>query len=393
MSQAEGRSASGKYLLLEVPNWSDAANESEQMSTYLRLGAVKDPSIAASPLAPRASGEDLAARVTTFIDDERARDGCPDFIPVADRKAETAKLHTKGGWRDHSDGNRITTTRGDKVEVIQGNYRMLVLGRQEHDSGWDVSGGHVSEAGITFEGSSEIRWVQSYDGTWRVIEESVKGDVITTFHGDTRDTYYGRLKESTTGSESPANLKENPRILDRTWAEEIASYTGSAARPVPSISDETWADRITSKTTAATMSDTTTCSGAITSSTTAGTITDTTTAGMMTSTTVCPIILDTTVGDTVSTIVGSEVEIVTGQTGELTIGGEDSITIGTVMDITLALMLDVCVAGKLEVSLGAAVKFNAEAEFDITPKAVKQCVSKVETLVTNAAVAATHSFF
>jgi hypothetical protein len=30
---------------------------------------------------------------------------------------------------------------------------------------------------------------------------------------------------------------------------------------------------------------------------------------------------------------------------------------------------------------------------DITPKAVKQCVSKVETLGTNASAAETHSFF
>ena len=44
---------------------------------------------------------------------------------------DSLKLHTKGGWRDHSDGNRITTTYGDKVEVIRGNYKMIVLGRQD----------------------------------------------------------------------------------------------------------------------------------------------------------------------------------------------------------------------------------------------------------------------
>ncbi|MFO0550169.1 MAG: hypothetical protein U0271_17375 [Polyangiaceae bacterium] len=46
------------------------------------------------------------------------------------RQAETLRLLTKGGWWDHSDGNRITTTSGDKIEVIQGNYKMVVLGRQ-----------------------------------------------------------------------------------------------------------------------------------------------------------------------------------------------------------------------------------------------------------------------
>jgi hypothetical protein len=46
------------------------------------------------------------------------------------RQAETLRLLTKGGWWDHSDGNRITTTAGDKLEVIQGNYKIMVLGRQ-----------------------------------------------------------------------------------------------------------------------------------------------------------------------------------------------------------------------------------------------------------------------
>jgi hypothetical protein len=48
----------------------------------------------------------------------------------ANRQAETLNLLTKGGWWDHSDGNRVSTTLGDKVEVIQGNYKLVVLGRQ-----------------------------------------------------------------------------------------------------------------------------------------------------------------------------------------------------------------------------------------------------------------------
>ncbi len=48
----------------------------------------------------------------------------------ANRQAETLSLLTKGGWWDHSDGNRVSTTMGDKIEVIQGNYKLVVLGRQ-----------------------------------------------------------------------------------------------------------------------------------------------------------------------------------------------------------------------------------------------------------------------
>jgi hypothetical protein len=72
----------------------------------------------------------------------------PGYVTDADYRAvESYYLHTKGGWRDHSDGNRITTTRGDKVEVIRGNYKLIVLGRQDQakssTAGMDISGGQT----------------------------------------------------------------------------------------------------------------------------------------------------------------------------------------------------------------------------------------------------------
>src|ERR1700734_1356470 len=128
-SVVEGMSANGKYMHLEVPDFNNGVG-GPPMTSYLHLGAVRDLAQAANPGAPPSTGEDLASQITTFIDDTRMRDGCPEFIPEGTRQAVTAKLHTLGGWRDHSDGNRVTTTRGDKVEIIKGNYRMLVLGGQ-----------------------------------------------------------------------------------------------------------------------------------------------------------------------------------------------------------------------------------------------------------------------
>ena len=72
---------------------------------------------------------------------------CPGYLTKAIRKEESKKLHTKGGWREHTEGNRITTTRGDKVEVVYGNYRLMSLGHQKQNAGWDLSGGHVSQSG------------------------------------------------------------------------------------------------------------------------------------------------------------------------------------------------------------------------------------------------------
>lgn len=51
----------------------------------------------------------------------------------------------RGGWRDHTDGNRITTVRGDRVDVVVGNYKRVVFGRNDvGPSSWEASGGHIA---------------------------------------------------------------------------------------------------------------------------------------------------------------------------------------------------------------------------------------------------------
>lgn len=400
MGQKEGEGVSGKYILIEAPNFNNASSDAEAMNSYLRLGAVKDLSIAANPSAPKASGEDLAARITSFIDDDRVREGCPDYLSPAVRQEETAKLHVKGGWRDHSDGNRVTTTRGDKVEVIKGNYRMVVLGRQEDEAGWDVSGGHVAESGITFDGASSIEYTTvDYGGTWVVVEKTVKGHVHTAYHGKVFDQYSGEIVESITGSEAPNAKQPNPVVTEKTWAESIASYTGSAALMVPLISSETWADVVTDKTvvttttsetiatamtsttTAQTMTDTTTVTamsntttaGTMTSMTTAGAITDTTIAGAMVSTTISNI-TDTVIGNSFTTIIGMETENVLGNMNELTLGMQTSIMVGMENSmnlsmnnsLTLGVELSMALSASLNVVLGIAVDIFAGIKVDMT---------------------------
>lgn len=373
MGQKEGEGVAGKYILIEAPNFNNAPSEAEAMTSYLRLGAVKDPSIAAAPGAPKASGEDLAALVTDFIDDTRVREGCPDYLPPETRQAETAVLHTKGGWRDHSDGNRISTTRGDKVEVIKGNYRMVVLGRQHDVAGWDVSGGHVSESGITFDGASTIEYTtEEYGGTWVVVENTVKGHVHTAYHGKVFDYYCGEIVESITGTETPDAAQPNPVVTEKTWAQSIASYTGSAAFMVPQITSETWADVITDTTTATSMTSTTTAdtitdtttASAITSTTTAATITDTTTAGLMTSTTTANIV-DTIIGNSVTTILGSETESVIGNMMELTVGSETSVTVGAETSVNVSSQTSLTVGVETSLALSAAMNMVLGIAIDV----------------------------
>ncbi len=182
ITEGEG---SKKYLLIKVPDFdTDPSGRAsgdrlgQKMTSYLRLGVplLNGPDV----------GDDLLQYVfdagpagkddgSPFIDDERNRGIGPDTplgadghgIAYADRKALfTQHLLTKGGWRDHSDGNRITTTYGDKIEVVRGNYKMVVMGRQDDPGnamGWDASGNHIQDyAQATMPGASvAVEWIQN----------------------------------------------------------------------------------------------------------------------------------------------------------------------------------------------------------------------------------------
>jgi len=365
-----------KYLLIDVPNWNRAEAEADQMGTYLRLGSVPDPSLAASPAAPRSTGEDLAAYATTFLDDDRKRDGCPNFVPVAERKAETARLHTKGGWRDHSDGNRITTTRGDKVEVVRGNYQLVVLGRQDDasgETGWDVSGGHVEGLG----GKSSIEWRKTFDGTWKTFEASEKGDTDVTQHGNNVIRNYGEIQDSTTGSEDETRPSwdahgkpirvpaPNPVITDRTWARRIASYTGSSAKRVPSVTNESYAESMRSVTDVHSMRDETRVRDTMSSTTIAGSLSNVTIAGQM-----------------------SNINLVANTTN-LNVGVMENVNVGAMLDVTLAAAAHICAEASLNVNLGGRWEYNLVTTHELAASkedvvgAVKR-TSATETITTGA---------
>jgi hypothetical protein len=178
-----------------------------------------------------------------FVDDVRKRDvdvfpllltgGEPadtiqgNGLTMAQRQAESARLYSRGGWRDHSDGNRITTTYGDKVEVIRGNYKMIVMGRQDDPAnaqGWEVSGSHIQDyAPGTMPGASYwLEWVPDY----RAVE------VDTTTTPPTNHT-------TQTGVWLLANTTENVYQFSRnaghfrteTWGDLAETYVGSENPP------------------------------------------------------------------------------------------------------------------------------------------------------------------
>ena len=253
VSADEIKSATGKNLLIEVPDF-DTSVDGDQVS-YLRLGkflpADVDPNNAtrggdlvqcANKVGPGDGngwgvvddkGNRIAPGNRLFEDDWRTRADNPPStaadlanpyktdpkwgreaagdakghkIPVDVRKGRSSKLldpaTPSAGWRDHTEGNRVTTTRGDKVEVIGGNYKLVVLGRNvdaSQSSGFDFSGGHVQDFEVAPGTVNEIKWVQDQGGTWKMYEKATKGQVSTwyqgnvyeAFNGDTIKTYVG----------------------------------------------------------------------------------------------------------------------------------------------------------------------------------------------------------
>lgn len=288
MSEVPG----ARHLVIKVQDFAVNPMTQQSMTSYLRLGAVRDE------MGPDGEDKRLAEMVKSFRDDERERTDYPlqndyDGVTVAQRKAITNRLHTLGGWRDHSDGNRISTTKGDKVEVIRGNYKMLVLGRQDkadNAADWEASGGQIVDDDLAPGAITDIRWIKDeFTGTWRVYEESSKGDVVTRYHGMVREEFLGSLQESIVGDEHgtqptlPDGLLEdqeavyteaertqgtfiqteaategwtepngafvlNPIIREKKWARSMEYQQGSATKPIERIVERTWAKKMVSRT-------------------------------------------------------------------------------------------------------------------------------------------------
>jgi len=225
-----------------------------------------------------------------FLDDQRIGD--PPTGPddrenqsrhKADRMEQSKALLTRGGWWDHTDGNRVSTTYGDKVEVIRGNYKMVVMSRQDDPGGaggWDLSGGHVQDLGPASMPGASVRvefraGLYGQRGTWHLENTTNNFCQTSDYAGDFYEHWYGNYKYSTVGSEDPVEWHgtlekpfNNPEILEKTWASKIESYTGSSSWRIPSITEETYAKRTSSTTDVSeSISESTYCDGTITSKT------------------------------------------------------------------------------------------------------------------------------
>lgn len=421
--------AVGKYLLIGVPQFAKDPISGNLMTSYLRLGAssstweqdpggwlasrVWESGPPGAHLSPDGVEVDTNGEVRqpdhVFIDDDRNRvGGVPHPLSKAQRADQSRILHTRGGWRDHSDGNRITTTYGDKVEVIRGNYKMVVLGRQDDPAttaGWDVSGQIIQDFAYMMPGAAvRVEECSNYtdaDGNnvWH-LQNTMEGMVSSTnFAGDFFEYHWGNKQWSFTGSENPQERgesgypRQNPHILEKTWAKHIETYTGSAAWPIP-LSEET--SFITTQKSTETITTSESVSTIITQTSieTVGTSTSTSTLGTSTSTsniatetttsTVGTSTSMTTIGTTTSvSIIGAEADVtVKGASAEVTVvGAAAEVTVAGIhselevaaahstseicphrLDFFLGRKVDIQLGAFLEVKLGPSVEIKSKGD-------------------------------
>jgi hypothetical protein len=301
----------GSYMLVKVPDYTDGLFEKRQdasgdlvseqatMTSYLRLGSFdwtkeSEPAKellrvipqAGSPGDPR-RGDDalypafdfstinsfddfpgvkalidnkdlskIGNREAFFLDDVRTRAADLTTDPghgltIAQRVRESARLYTRGGWRDHSDGNRISTTYGDKVEVVRGNYKMIVLGRQDDPGeamGWEVGGSHIQDyAPGTMPGASMfLEWVPDYSiasgpdarsGVWLLVNTTENVYEYARKAGNFREETWGDVHEAYIGSENPPDGTVNTegawKGTDATPPTGLRAWAGSEGHHPP----------------------------------------------------------------------------------------------------------------------------------------------------------------
>ncbi len=84
------------------------------------------------------------------------------------------------------------------------------MGRQDDPGSgawWEASGGLIQDNDIAPGAISSISYEKNpWGGTWKVVEEFAKADVVTRYHGNCREEFYGDRLETIIGSSADSDL-------------------------------------------------------------------------------------------------------------------------------------------------------------------------------------------
>ena len=255
---ASGSGVTGKRITLDVPAYLGTANQVAPRS-FLVLGVppatssthheslLSDAGFATA--APDAFYNDAREAQGQGMGGYQVNDGAASGSTAAStasggyNSALTGSLFGRGGWHDHTDGNRISTVRGDRVDVIGGNYRMAVLGRRlaNADSAparfassiWESSGG-IEVSTSTCQAQLTSVYYNQERGDWDLISEWTGVDFIEDFQGVRFERFTGSGKLIRTIGAPPAALLQSTAA----GARDMVSATGRST-PDPSTTAAT----------------------------------------------------------------------------------------------------------------------------------------------------------
>jgi hypothetical protein len=160
--------------------------------------------------------------------------GDPAPLPASYEKAKAlagvgaSRLTTSGHW-SHTDGNRITTTVGNVVDIIQGSYLAF-------------RSAAASPPGPTLNASwASWSYVQVGSSDYPVGDGAAAGDPTGTQPDPFEVTYATSQGVTDTTAVDPA--VKTGDVIVATWAGRVMTYVGSSSKPVTYAFTQTYAGK------------------------------------------------------------------------------------------------------------------------------------------------------
>jgi hypothetical protein len=297
-----------------------------------------------------------------------------------------SRTGTGGHW-SHSDGNRVTTTVGNVVDVIQGSY-VGYRSAAASPPGPTLSCTWASTS-YTQVGSEEspVGWA---NGAWTTAPTDPAGSSASTenvayatvtaaIQAGTQVT--GASAASATDTTVDSNLPAAGDVVSATWAARVISYVGSSTTRVPYVYSSTFACKVTSSTD--TTGDNTTLTNA-----NGGTVSSKTTVtngdNNSTVTVTGGKVMSNTEADTITTLqtAATITNVNTAANNfNFTFGLQESINVGAAATVYLGAVANINIGAIANVNLGVQTNVNLPEHLQFVGNKTQAAVD-AETLAT-----------
>ncbi|MBI4952525.1 MAG: hypothetical protein HY908_10870 [Myxococcales bacterium] len=239
---------------------------------FVRLGAQADPRFPASGTGtvtlPAGEASWPSPHLPAYLglaDDAQKK----TEIEAAIKQMKERSPRMPFTWEDHASGHRISTTGGDKIEIIKGKNFTHVLGADD----FDVSEGElqIGRTGPNPKAYTGQTVPAAERGTKKpyVVERSwAKRSFSESWFGEARETPPSKL-----GLDAEVTKPVDDAVcgdgesVEYVYATKLKSYSGASAARIGQIYEETWADNTTSVSDVTSVNETSTIKDSISTTT------------------------------------------------------------------------------------------------------------------------------